>query len=445
MRYISGLFLLLVLFLAQPGLTETCTLDSYLSKVQQHSKDLKLAAKEKDMARINKRQAISVALPKVGLESAYTRNLTDYYMYADFGDFGAALGMPPGMGPAKFKVKRNNEYSTSIALQQTLFSPTLGSALKAARQYEELTDYAYQAGEHAILTAAKKMFYQTLLLEKVWTVSTEAEKNAKENYDNIKLKFENGVVSEFELLQSEVRWKNAIPQTAETKRNLELMLNNLKNWAGIDVVESLSLDGGFDDYPAMPEKIEFETILTHRPDFNALNWEEELRTTNVHAKKANRLPSLTGTVAYAYTAQSDEFKLDQENELYFAGVKLSWPLYTGGYRNTEIQKAQVELDKTRLKINQTKENIYNEIANIYLRLDEAHQRIASAEAILAAAQKAFKIAEETAQSGLATQLQLKDARVGYDQAQINYYAAIFDYLAAFFDWEQATGRVENHS
>ena len=59
-----------------------------------------------------------------------------------------------------------------------------------------------------------------------------------------------------------------------------------------------------------------------------------------------------------------------------------------------------------------------------------------------AAEKAFKIAETTAQSGLATQLQLKDARVGFDQAKMNQYAAVFDYMYAYFQWEKAVGKVK---
>jgi len=421
---------------------ESYDLRSYLGLVQEHSKDLLLAKKQVDMAGVNKKQAVSIALPKVALQAGYKRNLTDYYMYADFGDFGAALGMPSSGAPAKFKVNRTNEYNANVALQQTLFSPSVGSAIKAANQYQKLADYVYDAGEQAILSAAKKMFYQALLLEKFWHVNQTAEENAKENYENMKLKFENGVVSEFELLQAQVRWQNAIPQTAEAKRNHELMVNNLKNWAGIPAADSLSLDGQFTDVPPMPEEMELQTILQRRPDYMALTWEEKLRRTNVAAKKAAFLPTLTGTVAYAYSAQSDQFKLEQKNNLYFAGLNLSLPIFTGGYQTSEVQKAQIELAKTRIKIDKARDNINNEISNIYLRLKEADQRIQSAKTTLKAAEKAFSIAEQTARSGLTTQLQLKDARVGYDQAMMNTYAAAFDYLAAYYDWQLATGQAD---
>jgi len=442
---IKNVFLIFTVLLlsSQMVAAKTLNLDEFIDLVNQHSKDLALAEKEQEMAAANKKAAISTALPKIGAEANYKRNLTEYYMYADFGDFGAMLGMPSTGEPAKFKVNRNNEYSANVALQQTLFSPAVGSAIKAANQYQKLTDYIFKASQQAIVSAGKKMFYQTLLMEKFWQVTKAAEENAKDNYDVMKLKFDNGVISEFQLLQSEVRWKNAIPQTAETKRNLELMLNNLKNWTGIPVVESLSLEGEFDDYPQIPSTLEIESILEKRPDFNALLWEEKLRGTNVGAKKSAYFPTLTGTAAYAFSAQSDEFQLDQQNGLYMVGLNLLVPIFTGGYRKSEVQKAQIELDKTRIKIDQTKDNIYNEISNVYLRLKEAHQRIYSAEATLKVAQKAFNIAENTAKNGLTTQLELKDARIGFDQAKMNHYAAIFDYLAAYYDWEQSIGAVES--
>ncbi|MBN1781240.1 hypothetical protein JW948_08960 [bacterium] len=70
---------------------------------------------------------------------------------------------------------------------------------------------------------------------------------------------------------------------------------------------------------------------------------------------------------------------------------------------------------------------------------EPQEWMASAEAVLKTARRGFEIAEVTAYNGLATQLQLKDAGVGYDQAMLNHYAAIYDYLDACIDWELATG------
>ena len=107
-----------------------------------------------------------------------------------------------------------------------------------------------------------------------------------------------------------------------------------------------------------------------------------------------------------------------------------------------MQKASIDLEKTQLRIQKARDNIYNELANIFLWMREARERIESAEATLSSADRAFHIAETTSRSGLATQLELKDARLDLDEARLNRYLAIYDYMVAQFEWDRATGTVE---
>ncbi len=431
---ILGVCTTLLLYLAPFCSAQTVDLDGFLSLVEANSKDLKLARKERELADVQKKEARATALPKLFAQADYKRNLTDLYLYADLGSFFGTGG-----GPTKLKINRKNEYSSNAVLQQTLFSPTIGNAIKAARQYQQLTDLVYAASYQTILSIAKQLFYQTLLLEQVWEVSAAAQQNAHDNYLNVKKKFELGLVSELELLQAEVRWKNSIPAETEAKRNYLLALNNLKNWAGIPEEEDFAINGTLTQYPPKPERIDFPTLLSLRPDYNALLWEEKLRKTNVSAQRASYFPTLTGSLVAAFSSQSDYWKFEQRNYTYVAGLTLSVPIFTGGYTSAQVEKAKIELEKTRVRINKSRQDIYNEMDNIYLRLDEAHERIVSAHTTLHTAEKAFFIAETTTESGLTTQLELKETRVGYDQAQLNYYAAIFDYLSAYFDWERAAG------
>jgi outer membrane protein TolC len=274
----------------------------------------------------------------------------------------------------------------------------------------------------------------------VWELSRASEKNAHENYLQMKKKYDYGQISQFNLLQAEVRWQNQIPQTTKAKRNYELALNSLKNMAGIPDREKIGLLGDFSSIPPMPPMEKLDPILDRRPGYNALVWEEKLRGTGIKSEKANQLPSLSLNLTYNFSSLSDYFKLERQNHSYIVGLNLSIPIYTGGYMQAQVQKAKIEVEKTRLKIQKERDAISNEIRNIYLRLEEASKRIQAAKKTLETAKKAWEIAEVTAANGLATQLELKDARVAYDQSRLNSYAAAYDYLAAFFDWQQAVGK-----
>jgi outer membrane protein len=425
------LILGLTLVLNSGAMAEEYDLQKFLSLVKKNSKELKTARKELDMADANKKEALSTAFPKLMLDANYNRYLSDNYMYVDLGE-----------GSQKFKTNRNNEYGLSVVLSQTLFSLNVHNAIKAAGQYRKLTDFSYDAGYQEIVTFAKKGFYQTLLLKAVWEVTQQSEQNAHENYLNVKDKFDQGVVSQFTLLQAEVQWKDMVPQTIEAKRNYELALISLKNLAGIPVEEQIDLEGALDSYPDMPEALGFEELLEARPDFKALIWEEKLRRTAVNAERSGYFPTLTGSFVYNFASQSDEWKLDEKNNNYIVGLNLSMPLFMGGYTKAKVNQARIDLDKTRIRIDQTRDNIRKEVADIRLRLEQAEDQILSADATRQAADKAFQIAQASAKSGLATQLELKDARLASDQAQLTYYASIYEYLSAYFDWEKAIGKVD---
>jgi outer membrane protein TolC len=413
--------------------TKTYDLETFLNRVETYSKDLKLAGQDLEMAKVYHQEAKASALPKIAIEASYNRNLKDNFLYIDFPDFDTGE-----MTNQKFKINYKNEYGLQAVVSQTLFSFKVGNALSAAKQYKKVTDFIFSATHQTIVKFAKKAFYQTLLLKNVWEVSQASEKNAQENYQDMKQKFDFGQVSQFQLLQAEVRWQNLIPETTKAKRNYELALNALKNLAGLSYEEEIELSGAFDDHPPLPQMERLDSVLEKRPDFNALLWEEKLRITGIQAEKSEKLPSLSLNLIYNFSSQSDFFKFERQNQGYIVNLKLSIPIYTGGYREAQVKKAKIDLEKTRIKIEKEKETIYNGLQDIYLRLEEAEKRIGAARTLQATAKKAFEIAEVTAANGLATQLELKEARVAYDQAQLNGYAAVYDYLDAYFDWEQAS-------
>jgi len=107
--------------------------------------------------------------------------------------------------------------------------------------------------------------------------------------------------------------------------------------------------------------------------------------------------------------------------------------------SSKVQMAKIEVDKAGLQLSKFENDILIEIKNLELKLSEAEKRIDWAESTLGISKKAFDIAEITSENGLATQLELKDARLAYDQAKLNYYSAQYEYLEAYFDWELAVG------
>lgn len=429
---------ILIIFLSTNLFAQTYDFNEFIDLVKKNNKELMIAAKELELAKAQEREAKSGAYPQLSLEGKYNRNLKEGYMYANLG------GLFPGGGGGtqKFKVTYNNEFDVQAVLSQQVFNSTVFNAIKAANQYEKLSGYVYDATFQGIIAGSKKAFYQTLLLKKVRDVEKTSLQNAKENYESILNKYENGLVSQFEMLQAKVRWENQIPVATQAERNYKLALNSLKVLAGIPVEEEFRVDGEIEVKKRMTVEQDIPDVLDRRPDYNALIWQKKLRETNVNVQFSNHIPSLHASLVYNYNSKSDDFNFENENNYLIAGLTLKVPIFNGWQTSAKVQQAEIELNQAELKLEKTKEEIKKEIKNASLRISEAMKRIEAAEQTLKTAEKGFEIAEATADNGLATQLELKDARINYDQAMLNYYSAMYDYLEAYFDWELAAGLIE---
>lgn len=412
---------------------QSLDLNGFITKVKEHNKDIQIAKYEREIAETQSTEASSNALPQLNAEASYRRNLKDNFMYIDF---------PSDDFPDKLKINYKNEFSAQAVLSQTLFNYTVFNAIKAARQYEKLTDYTFDATLQGVLCGSKKVFHQTLLLKKVWEVSQAAEKSAMDNYLQVKKKFDSGLASKFEMMQAEVRWQNLIPETTQAERNYNLAINSVKSLAGIPLDDIIVIDGDLEKYPNKPQLIDLRTALSSRPDYNAMVQEKDLRTTNIDVEMSAFYPSLYASMVYAFNSTSDEFNFDRENHTVQAGLTLRVPIFSGFSRTAKLQRAKIEVEQSKLRINKFEEQVDTDLKNIQLRLEEAVKRINSAEKTMGIAEQANTIAETSSVNGLITQLELKDARLTYDQAQLGYYAAVYDYLDAYFDWEQATGQIK---
>lgn len=415
-------------------------LEKIIQLAEEKNKDIHLARTELRTASALKLEAISTALPSFEVNAGYNRNFRENIFYFEAPDFQTGE-----ITTQSFKTSFRNEYRLNAVLSQTIFSFDVGTAIQAANYYNKYTNYQFDTQRQAVIAGVKKAFYQALLTQKVLEVAKDSEASAKDNYDNISIRFEAGAASEFDKLQAEVRWQNSIPNTIRAQRNYDIALNNLKSLVEIPIAEELTLIGSLENYPPIPHELSFEEVTEQRPDYEALQWEKKLQEKNVQVQYGNFLPSLKGNLTYSYTAASDKFKLERDNDNIILGLSLSVPIFSGGFNIAQVRKAQAEVEKVKTRIAKADDNIQIELQNIRLRLNEANQRIQATRKSVNVAERTFELATSQAESGIITQVELKENRVALDEAQLNYYTAIYDYLEAYFDWEKAIGNVSTNS
>lgn len=428
---------IIILFsLVIPGMARELSLDDALNRALSENKNLQIAKADLQYSDALIKEAWSYALPHVDLTANYGRNIMDNYFYVTVTD---SLG---NRSTNKFDVTFRNQFGLNAQLTQTIYSfGKIGNGLEVAYEFESYSNRQYEEQRNTIISQVKKAYYRVLLAAKVVEVAEESEKSALENYENVKIRYDGGLVSEFDLLQAEVRWQNAIPSKLEAKKNYQLATNNLKLMLNLPIEEPIEVKWDMDSYPAKPEKIPADEVYENQPGYLALLLEQQMRRKNVKIEFANHLPTIFGSVNYNYTANSDEFHLDNRNDNVVVGVGINFPIFSGGYTSAQVQKARIDVEKIDKQVELDQDNIRINLQNVYLRMDEAESRIEAAQKGMNSARRAFEIAESRYNNGLATQLELKDSRIFLDQARITHLTAIYAYLDAYFDWELLTGKV----
>ncbi len=417
---------------------ESLDIDATLKRAKEQSKDLKLAKAELDIAQENISEAWASALPNISADVNYSRNLKEAVTIIK----SDGKIFPAGVSKLSFSSK--NQYSVSAKLEQTIYSfGKVGTALDIAYDFEKYAEMNFKFQREQILTNTRIAFYNVLLMKQIYHVSKDSEQSAKGNFDEANTKFQSGVVSEYEMLQAEVRWRNSIPATIAANKNYLQAMNSLKSILNMPLSEDLNLTGSLDKLPALPLQANSTDVLNTRLDYKAIQLEGQMRKKNVDIEFANHLPTLSGDFSYTYSGQSDQFKIENDFDNYVIGVKLNIPLYSGGFTAAQVQKAKIESFKTQTRIAQEKDNIEINLSNVWLNLQEAHERITASKKNVSTAKRAFEIAETRWDNGLATQLELKDSRLFLDQAKVNNLTAQFDYLKAYFNWQLVTGQWDN--
>jgi outer membrane protein TolC len=415
-------------------------LATFIDLVESNSLDLENARTDRSLAEVQEQLARTQLYPNIGGEIGYTRNLLDIEQEVPIGASTTAVqGIYP-IQTQEMDVNADNEFTMGFSLQQNLFDMSVFRALEASEQFTSLTGTASEVARQSILTEAKRLFYRTLLLQEVLEVRRASEEIARDNYLETQRRFENGVASRLEVLRAEVNWKITQPDTTQAERNLQVALQNIRNLAGLPRERELSLQGSLESFPELPEFAPPGEVQGGRPDYQVLVNEQRLRRLNVAAQRAAFYPSLSASVNYGWQASSDEFDLSDPTDTLSVGVAMTVPIFYGGSRFASLRQARLEVQKVNTQIAQKESNIYTELESIRLILQEANQRIDSAGQTLATAEEAYSVTESSVESGLATQLELKDARVSLEAARLSYLSAVFDYLSAYFDWQRATGR-----
>lgn len=448
--------------------TRTLSLREAVQTALSQNRDVQVARLALHEADERVSEAWSNVYPSLDFNASYTRNVSPTI------NFLPAQIFDPTAGPDDYigvQFGADNQWSSTIALEQPLFSAAAFIGVGAAGRYRTLQEEMVRGVTQGVVTRVRVTYYQLLLQQEQLRLTENSVRRVRESLKETKALNDAGLSSDYDVLRLEVELANLEPNlrraenaVRQARRELSLELD-LPDDGQLGVAGSLA-DMNLDDLaandPANREVLAFAGFhgaqtaevdrAVHmaeelRSDLRQLELTESLRKTEMRLEQVEYLPRVTFFGNYLITAQdngSPSFFGRGDGQRAYGrnvGVRVSVPIFQGFRRDARIDQKRAALRQAETQTRLAADQARLQVENLVEQSDEALLRARGQKLAVQQAQRGFDIASAQYREGLGSQLELTDAEVALRQSEFNYAQAVYDYLVARARLDEATGQV----
>lgn len=419
---------------------------------------VKVANKEIEKKKYAKKGSYAALFPQLSFGADYNRTLKKQVMYMDGFDsgMGTGAGTPPGSSGSSdgsssdmdlskgIKVGRDNNWSLGFNASMPLVNASLWKSLSISGIDVELAVEQARSSKIAMVNQVKKSYYNVLLANDSYHVFKESYDNAMQNYLDIKKKYEQGTVAEFDLIRADVTVKNSEPNMLQAQNALTLAKWQLKALLGMDLDTGIECSGTLTDYEneLFADFLSTDTTLANNTDLKQLDIQSKQLGKTLLMQKFDYLPTLSLTGLYQWTSMNNDFKFKDYrwNPYSVIGVSLSIPIFTGGSKYYKIRQTRVSMEQLNLQREDTERNLQLAVKQNIDNMNTCVKQFDAARKGVEQAERGYLISQKRYDTGAGTLLEMNDAELALTQARLNFNQAIFNYIVAKSDLEKIMGQ-----
>jgi outer membrane protein TolC len=468
--FIASLFVSSVALGQAPRADSTSlSLNEAVNRALSNSEEVRLARSQVDLAETQVRSARAEAFPQLNANLGYTKtfasafsgggsftlpdslkfepdstaSITDRLRYleehtptAGLGGLGALFGNLP--------FGQENAYAASLSGSAPLYSGgRLGSARRVATEFLSAAQFQLQEQTADIALQVRSAYYRARLAQELVGISQAAVEQAQRFLASERLRQESGVASELDVLRAEVSLANLQPQLVSAQNSAEVATLDLKRLVDIPLTQPVRLTTPL-DVPATVAAADSTlgtTALAQRAAIAAEERQVRIREEQVRIARSRYLPSVNLVVNYGKQLfPSTLFGFNQDWRTDFtAGFQVSVPIFNGNRTAAEVAQAQVNLNQERLRLSQLRENVQVEYERARGERERARVSIQARQRTVDQAQRVYDLTVLRYEQGLASQLEVSDARLSLLQARTNLAQAVSDFQIADATLTRALG------
>ena len=329
--------------------------------------------------------------------------------------------------------------STTALLTQPLFDARVFPLYRAQRFERDAARASADQSRRLVGFDAAAAFLVTLSFEQVLLAAENRRAFAQTNLEDVRARFEAGLVSSNDVTRAELELATAVRGVAQARGDVQAARVDLENVVKAEVAGPLAAPQQLLDEAAQDPALTGTAIAEaqqRRSDIIAQRARVESLRAFADEPNARFFPSVT---LNAQTRNiNDGPIMDRDNES-FVGLSFGWPVFDAGLRRAERAERMANVRGAELELQLELRDVERDLrtAAVQLTTEQAALREAAA-----ATRAARKNAEETGalyREGLASALELADATQRLFEAEVAEVTARYRMALAYLSLREARG------
>ena len=417
--------------------------------------------------------------PQIDAVGQYSRTLKKQVMYMDGAfDMGAMLTpvieplikgteqtmaeTTPGYAPGTFSknvaantpppvetsdegisVGRDNNWTGGINVNWAVVAPALWKSLELSSLDVELAVESARSSRINMVNSVRKAYYGVLFARDARNVLQGSYDNAILSYNNIKDKFTQGLVSEFDLIRADVNVKNIKPDLIQAQNAFNLATLSLKALMGIDIDRPLEVEGSLLDYEQglYAELLRIDTSLVWNSDLRQLDLRGRQLEKSLELYKSQYYPTIAVTGNYMYMSMNNDFRFGDYkwNPYSTIGLSISIPIFDGFKKRNDIRQTRISIEQMKWQREDIVRNLNLAVSSNINNMSNYVEQVLSTKDVVAQARKGYEIARKLYDTGMGTLLDVNTAQLGLTQASLAFNQAIYNFLTSKAELDKTLG------
>ena len=333
------------------------------------------------------------------------------------------------------------EYSFDNTLRLTypLYTGGRNENNIASAQYNlNSADLTLENTKQQVIYNVTAAYYNVLRNRNLITIKENTVNLLQAHLNQVKQKFEIGVVAGADILSSQVQIANAQQSLITTQNDYDNAVATLNNLMGLSLSTELVIN---DDLSYQNYSVNFEDCLSyalaHRPDFIAANFAVQKAEKDMSVVKAGKRPQVNAVVSRTFNGE--KIFDNDHNDSWTAGLSISWSVFDNNVISAQVHESEANLKRLKAVYEQTKQQVELDVRQAFNNLRAAEKNIQTTQAAVRQAEEEYRISQVKYDEGVGTNLEVMDSQEKFTEAQTNFYTALYNYNTSRAQLDKAMG------